>query len=262
MIPVQISLSKRETKEGAWFYEMDKAGQEAYVKKYPGSKYAKEYKQKQKEKSRAEKGDTVAKVKVSHHVKKHWGKFSEEQKEFFGRGDHKPGSKQRRKLGQIIKSKAKGVVKAIKHEVDEWKDAGKGIKKLATGKKMTSHEKHALKNVAIHAAMVIGPMAISGGLSAGLGTAAKGIGLGLLEHSALIRGAQVAAFASGTGAGRTEIINMLDEVAFEAIAKTEITADMDEEQAIEALIKQMGDAMATAKIPDRVWAEAAIANKK
>lgn len=240
MIPIQISLAKTVTKEGAWFYEMDQAGQEAYVKKYPTSKYAVAYKAKKSEKGK----DTVAKVQVSHHIKKHWHKFSEDQKEFFGRGGHKPESKERRTFGSMIKDNSKGIVKAIKHEVKEWQDAGRGIKKLATGKKMTSHEKHALKTVAIHEAMVIGPMAISGGLSAGLASAAKGIGLGLAEHTALIHGAKIAAFASA------------------APVENEITSDMSEEDALDIFVKQTGDAMISAKMPDRVWAEAALSNKK
>lgn len=234
MIPIQIATAKRVS-TGDWWAELTKSQKEDYIKKHPHSKYADRHAEENQEAKEKE----VKKVKVSHHFKKHWSKFSDDQKDFFGRGDHKAGSKERRKLGDIIKSKAKGVVKAVKHEVDEWKDAGKGVKKLATGKKLSSHEKHAIKNVAIHAAMVIGPMAISGGLSAGLASASKGIGLGLLEHTALLRGVQIAAFASAD----------------------DIDPSMSEEEALEVLIKQMGDAMATAKIKDSDWAAASIKNK-
>lgn len=240
MMKIEIALAA----DGSdWWDELDKDQQQEYIKKHPNSKYAKQVKnkdaeapkkdEKSKEKSKDKKGSKAK--KVAGKLRKNWDNFSKEQKEFFERGGHKPGSKERRTFGKFMKDKAKGVAKAVKHEVKEWKEAGAAIKKIATGKEISDHEKKALKSVAIHAAMVVGPMAISGGLSAGMTAAAKGIGMGLLEHTALIRGAQIAVFASK---------NDFD--------------DMSESDALTRLIEQMGDAMVDAPITDAQWAASAL----
>ena len=157
----------------------------------------------------------------------------------FKDGDHLPGSKERKTLGNFFKRKAKGVVKALKHEVKEWKEAGGALRKLVNGKKPNDHERKALKTVAIHVAMVVGPMAVTGGLSGGLASVSKGIGLNLLEHTALIRGAQIAAFASESGEDKRS-----------------------DEELLELLVKQMGDAMAKADISIDDWMKAALEAKE
>ena len=202
--------------DSRWWNSMNPKQQKKYIKLHPNSKYAKALRKTQE---------------MGGSVKKRIARLNADQRKMFGRGDHKPGSKERRKFGEFMKDKANGVVTALKHEVEEWKDAGSAVKKIFTGGKPTEHEIHALKTVAIHAAMVVVPMAITGGLSGGIGSAAKGIGLHLLEHTALIRGAQVAVFAQDY-------------------------SNMSEEEALEELIKQMGDAMAEANIPLEKWVEA------
>ena len=63
-------------------------------------------------------------------------KWTKEEKEFFDRGGYKPGSEPRRNFGQMILDKAKGVGKAIvhglKHEMEIFSTAGKGIYEAAT----------------------------------------------------------------------------------------------------------------------------------
>lgn len=242
---VEIALSKND----AWWDKMTPDQQEAYVGRHPNSKYAKQVKVfKDKKTDKLDKADKDIKSdkasksnltkKQAKKLKVHWKKFSKEQRKMFHDGGFKPKSSGRKKLGDFMKRKAKGIAKAVKHEIHEWKSAGKAIGKLASGKKISKHEKHALKSVAIHVAMVAAPMAISGGLSAGLGSVAKGFGLHLLEHTALIRGAQIAAFASES-------------------------ADSSPEENLEMLIKQMSEAMVNADIPLEIWIKEAVdANKE
>lgn len=63
----------------------------------------------------------------------------------------------------------KNAKSAIKHEAKEFGDAVGGIKAVLSGKKMTDHQKHAIKTVAAHAAISVAVAAVSGGLGAGLG---------------------------------------------------------------------------------------------
>lgn len=231
---VFITLSK-ETKVAAWWKKLSDKEQEVYVKQHPNSKYAKLHKA-AKIKERKPKQSLPKK-----HIRKlkiHWKKFTKEQKKMFKDGDHLPNSKERKGFKSFIKRKAKGVVKALKHEVKEWKEAGGAVRKLVNGKKPNDHEKKALKTVALHVGMVVGPMALSGGLSGGLAAVSKGIGLHLLEHTALIRGVQIAAFASESA-----------------------DAERSDEELLELLVKQMADAMASADISIDDWVKMALEAK-
>lgn len=223
---------------------MDKDQKVAYIKEHPKSKFAKQKLKEDKKKGKADKkaekkaakkANPSKASKAATSIKASMKNFSHSQQKFFKGDGHKPESKERRSFGKFMKDKAKGIVKAIKAEGAEWKDAGSAIKKIATGGKPTKHEKHALKTVAIHAAMVVGPMAISGGLSAGLAGMSKGLAVGMLEHSALIRAAQVAVFASA---------DKIDE-------------DSTLDEAMEHFVAELGEAFATAKISEADWVKAA-----
>ena len=239
---LEISLSLAQTGSD-WWNGLTKPRKMAYVKEHPKSKYAKQY---AKERDAAIKGHKKGDKKRakddkkgSKHIKTLKARmktFHADQKKFFAEGEHKPKSKERRTFGKMIKDKAKGIVTSVKAEGQEWKDAGKAVKKIATGKKLSKHEKHALKTVAIHTAMVVGPMAVTGGLSAGLAGMSKGLAVGMLEHSALIRGAQVLVFAGAVGA---------------------ITDESSDEEALMHLVEALGDAFAEADLPNSVWADAA-----
>lgn len=226
----------KEVKVAAWWKKLSEKEKEAYVAQHPNSKYAKMHKA---DKIKQAKPKQSLPKKHARKLKVHWKKFSKEQKKMFKDGDHLPGSKERKTLGNFFKRKAKGVVKALKHEVKEWKEAGGALRKLVNGKKPNDHERKALKTVAIHVAMVVGPMAVTGGLSGGLASVSKGIGLNLLEHTALIRGAQIAAFASESGEDKRS-----------------------DEELLELLVKQMGDAMAKADISIDDWMKAALEAKE
>lgn len=77
---------------------------------------------------------------------------------------------------------AKSLVKTVKHEVHEFKDAGKGIAKVMKGDKMSDKEKHALKTVAKHMAIMAGAAAFS---VSGVGAGAAFIGKAMGKHMAL-----------------------------------------------------------------------------
>ena len=246
---VEISVSK--VTNDAWWDKLTKEQKETYIGRHPNSKYAKQAKAlKSKRPDDSKKADKplkeskdAGKANVTKQqakkLKVYWKKFNKEQRKMFHEGGFKPKSPERKKFSAFMKRKAKGVVKAVKHEVEEWKEAGKGIGKLVQGKKLNKHEKQALKSAAIHVAMVAIPMAVSGGLSAGLGSAAKGFGINLLKHTALIRGAQIAAFASESAESKSP------------------------EEYLELLVNQMADAMANADIPLEDWIQGALeANKE
>lgn len=73
-------------------------------------------------------------------------------------------------LPEKVYSKVRG---ALKHEVEEFKEAASGVKSVLTGKKMTDAQKKAVKAVALDAALTVAVAAVSGGLAAG----AKGLAL-------------------------------------------------------------------------------------
>jgi hypothetical protein len=71
---------------------------------------------------------------------------------------------------------AKNALKTVKDEVKEFKEAGQGVAALMSGKKMSSHQKKALKTVATHMAIGVaaavltssGPLAVAGAFGKGL----------------------------------------------------------------------------------------------
>jgi hypothetical protein len=76
----------------------------------------------------------------------------------------------------------KGVVKAVKHEVHEYKEAGHGIKAVLSGKKMSKDQKKAIKTVAMHIAIGVAAAALSASSPiAAAGAFAKG----MARHTAL-----------------------------------------------------------------------------
>jgi hypothetical protein len=68
------------------------------------------------------------------------------------------------KIPEKVYSNAKH---AIKHEIEEFKTAGQGIKAVLKGGKMTHEQKHAVKAVAFDAALTLAVSAVTGGLGAG-----------------------------------------------------------------------------------------------
>jgi hypothetical protein len=180
---VFISLSRPIPE---WFKKLPREEQKEYLKEHPQSRLG----HSSLKKAVVKVSDTAVKAKIS---AKH---IAKEERAFFKDGADEAGSEHRRSFGLLIKQKLHGVMKAMKHEVKEFKMAGAGLVQLAHGKKIDDHQKKAIKTVLIHSLMVLGPMAISGGLSAGLVHALPHAVGGFLEHSLVVSAARAAVFAA------------------------------------------------------------------
>lgn len=124
------------------------------------------------------------------------GKWKErQQQKYVDEADHdkyEEGEHSPKTIGSILQKKAKGVVKALKHEVHEWKEAGKGWKKVFTGQKPTKAEGKAMLSTAIHAAFVAGT-AMYGAHT--VGAFAVKAAIGFLEHTGVMAGGHALLFA-------------------------------------------------------------------
>lgn len=84
-------------------------------------------------------------------------------------------------IKQAPKKLGKRILHTLKEEVDEYKTAGKSIGKLLKGKKLSHHEKHALKTASMHVAINTLTFALAGGAA---GYAAHKAGTGVLKYLA------------------------------------------------------------------------------
>lgn len=175
-------------------------------------------------------GELKGVKKISQAIKN----FHEDQKKFFKDKDYEENSEPRRTLGKLFKDKAKGIVKALKEEGEEWKHAASGMRAIVNGEKLNHHQKQAMKTVAVHAALVIGPAALSGGLSAGFAHALPHVIGGMLEHSLVMGGLKAAIWA----------------------AKEKDTKDMSEDELIEMLIEYMAKGAEKSAVSKRDWVKA------
>jgi len=76
----------------------------------------------------------------------------------------------------------KNAIKTVKEEVHEYKEAGAGIKAVLSGKKMTKHQKKAVRTVATHMAIGIAAAALT---STGPLAAAGLFGKNMVKHVAM-----------------------------------------------------------------------------
>jgi hypothetical protein len=139
-------------------------------------------------------------------------KWSEKEKAFFRDGIHKEDSPERRNWKDAIKDKAKGAIAAIKkgakHEVEEFKAAGEGVKNFFSGKELSEHEKKALKAVAIKVATTAIFGAVTGGAGHGVLAFGKHVAMEFIPHvvgETILKGAGTAALFAGD---EEEDINM------------------------------------------------------
>lgn len=86
------------------------------------------------------------------------------------------------------KKYVESLVKTAKHEVHEFKEAGKGIAAVMRGEKMSTEQKHAVKTVAKHMAIMAAAAALS---TAGVGAGAAFMGKAMAKHIALKAAADV-----------------------------------------------------------------------
>jgi hypothetical protein len=176
--------------------------------------------------------------KVTDKIKKKIENWTEKEKAFFERNEGAPGSKERRSLGQALKDKAAGALKAIKkgamHEVEEFKAAGKGVQNFFSGKPISEHEQKALKAVAFKVVTTAVFGAAFGGLSHGVAAFGKHVAMEFIPHiigETILKGVgKAAVFADMEGEAETDA-NMIKfaEMIADGLENMEITPEMMEQ---------------------------------
>ena len=176
--------------------------------------------------------------KLTDKVKQKISNWTEKEKAFFERNEGAPGSKERRSLGQALKDKAAGALKAIKkgakHEVEEFKAAGSGIKNFFSGKPLSEHEQKAVKAVAFKVVTTAVFGAAFGGLSHGVAAFGKHVAMEFIPHiigETLLKGAgKAAVFADADGEAETDAnVLKFTEIIAKGLEEMEITPEMMEQ---------------------------------
>jgi hypothetical protein len=176
--------------------------------------------------------------KVTEKIKKKIENWTKEEKAFFEKNEGAPGSETRRSLGQALKDKAKGALKAIKagakHEVHIFKDATKGVSNFFAGKDVSEEEVKAIKSVGVKIATTAIFAAGMGGLAAGAAGFAKLVAIELVPHvvaeTVLLGAGRAAVFADANGEAEDDA-NMIKftELIAKGIEEMEITPEMMED---------------------------------
>ncbi len=176
--------------------------------------------------------------KLTDKIRQKISKWTEKEKAFFDRNEGAPGSKERRSLGQALRDKAAGAWKAIKkgakHEVEEFKAAGKGVQNFFSGKPLSEHEQKALKSVAFKVVTTAVFGAAFGGLSHGVAAFGKHVAMEFIPHiigETLLKGVgKAAVFADADGEAETDA-NMIKfaEMISKGLEEMEITPEMMEQ---------------------------------
>ena len=176
--------------------------------------------------------------KLTDKIKKKIENWTEKEKAFFERNEGAPGSELRRSLGQTLKDKAKGALKAIKkgfkHEVEEFKEAGKGVQNFFSGKPLSKHEQKALKAVAFKVVTTALFGAALGGTAHGAAYFAKHVAMEFIPHivgETILKGVTKAAvFADAEGEAEMDA-NMVKftELIAKGLEEMEITPEMMEQ---------------------------------
>jgi hypothetical protein len=176
--------------------------------------------------------------KVTEKIKKKIENWTKEEKAFFERNEGAPGSEMRRSLGQALKDKAKGALKAIKkgfkHEVEEFKAAGEGVSKFFKGEPLTKHEQKAVKAVAFKVVTTAVFGAAFGGLSHGAVAFGKHVAMEFIPHvvgETILKGAgRAAIFADMEGEAEMDAnILKFTELIAKGLEEMEITPEMMEQ---------------------------------
>jgi hypothetical protein len=180
---------------------------------------------------------SVGKSGLTDKVKKKIENWTKEEKAFFEKNEGAPGSETRRSLGQALKDKAAGALKAIKkgakHEVHIFKDATKGVSKFFAGQDVSEEEVKAIKSVGIKIATTAIFAAGMGGLAAGAAGFAKLVAIELVPHvvaeTVLLGAGRAAVFADANGEAEDDA-NMIKftELIAKGIEEMEITPEMME----------------------------------
>lgn len=241
-------LDRREKEEKPQKEEKESKKPETKTTKESKTEDSKSNKKEEKPKSKQEKA--VEKMKTIHEMLKERIKtWHTKQIDFYKSGQLEPNSEDRKGLKEFLKKKGKGILAGVKDEIHEYKEASSGMKKFFTGKKdeITKHEKKALMTVGIHMGIMIGGMAMTGGLShlvsAGAGAMSKGLAIHWLEHAGITRIGHALAFAKAEDSetiSDKELDKYLKQM-FESMIEHIQSGDISEEDLIKIGDNSMND---------------------
>ena len=181
---------------------------------------------------------SVGKSGLTDKVKKKIENWTKEEKAFFERNEGAPGSEMRRSLGQALKDKAAGAWKAIKkgakHEVEEFKAAGSGVKNFFSGKELSEHEIKAVKAVGFKIVTTAIFGAAMGGLGHGVAAFGKHVAMEFIPHvigETILKGAgRAALFADMEGEAEMDAnMEKFAELIAKGLEEMEITPEMMEQ---------------------------------
>jgi hypothetical protein len=200
-----------------WWKGLTKEQQKAYIKQHPNSKYARNAKKLAEEKKSG--AGPVEDTKTnSESEKKHVSVKSlhadriaalpEEHRKFFENEGDKPGSEERKGIANHIRTNKHEIIKHIKGQFKEWGDGCGAIGKLASGKKISDHEKKAVKALLIDAAVIAGAVAITGGFAHGAALAVKHVGFDILKDIVLKATIRGTTKAMGASTGVTGLVGL------------------------------------------------------
>lgn len=221
-----------------WWGGMSPEHQKEYVAEHPNSKYAKDYKAKQKKDDKNTKPAAKEPVKKSlaNRIKGIFHKLPKPEQEFFATGGAKPDSEPRRKIGKAIKNKSTGILQHLKKQKDEWHHGMKAVSKVMRKQSLNGTDKNALKTLGKELMVVVGTVALAGGMGHGLVSAMSHMG----EH--LLVGSALSAMDHG-----------IVSANFKIQAETE-DGEMDEDDTIMThMIDYVADFAQKGNIPDECW---------
>jgi len=163
--------------------------------------------------------------------------WTRQEKEYFQKGYHKPGSEQRRNFSTAFKHKLKGAWAAVKdglkHEYHTFKTAVGSVSKFFKGEKLTDDEKSSLKKVGIKIATTALFAAVGGGLAHGATAFAKHVAIEFVPHvvgeTLLMGGTRAALFADEGGEAETDLnFQKFGEMIADGLENMEISPEQME----------------------------------
>lgn len=241
--------SKAVAADDSWFYDMPKEKQKEYIEQHPNSKFAKQaLKEKEKSPKAKKSGGISIKSIFGDKVKA----LPEEHREFFEKEQDKPGSGERKGIAKHVRTNKGEIVKHIKGQFKEWGDGCGAIAKLASGKKISDHEKKALKALVIDAAVIAGAITVTGGFAHGAALAMKHVGFDVLKDVVLKSVIRGTAKAMGASMGHTGALVALETVASSNASK----AEQQNEKILGMLVDKLADFIENGEIPQDVWEKA------
>ena len=184
-----------------WWAELSPDGQAEYIAEHPQSKKAQDHKEKQVKEHqdrKAKHGKEGIKPKTDGTEKKAepskdaGGKsksalthdlsgLDAKDKEFFEKGEDKPGSVERKNLAHHMKAKSSTFVEHLKSQGKEWKHGLVAIKKLAKKEPLTHHEQEAVKALAKDMIVICTTVAVGGGIAHGAIAALRHVGVHTIQ---------------------------------------------------------------------------------